>query len=128
MQLPELVQWIGHLQKWTMGVTSQATKQVLGRGTQVDDGRPVVQCLSIGLANNGAATCCQHGVGKVCQLCDHFLFDVAKALLTFPLEEAPDGAPNAFLDLRVGVLEVQVQLPRKVAPDGGLSTARHCDQ
>ena len=60
--------------------------------------------------------------------CEHFLLDVAEALLALALEERTDRLADPLLDHAVGVGEVDRQPPRELAADGGLAGTGEADE
>ena len=55
------------------------------------------QKITIGWAQNNAATGGQHTSTTLGQLVNHLFFKIAKSRLTFALEKLADGATNALL-------------------------------
>ena len=102
MQLPQLPQRIPHLQQRPRGVVPQPAVEVFGRGAQVKHRRPTVQQLAVALAQHGSAARGQDPVaGPGDELGNHLGLQVPERLFAVLLEELPDAAADALLDLVV---------------------------
>jgi hypothetical protein len=107
---------------------AQAAEQVFRRGAQVDHVRALAQQVAVELAQRRAAAGGQHAFALAREAVDLLRFQVAEGRLAVQLEVRADRHADVQLDLVVGVVEGQAELPSELAPDGGLATAGHADE
>ena len=129
VQIPQTLTRIRDLQQRTLGVTTQAAREVIRLGTQVDDGRGTSQGGSIVAPQHcSPAGCDDRRSRPKQQLAEHLLLDVPKGDFTFTIEELADGASNPVLDLVIDVQKRQLAHARELPPDRGFSTTGHTDK
>ena len=87
-----------------------------------------MQRITVGRPQHRPAAGGQHDAGLPGKLRDDLGFDLAESSFALVREIVADRHADALLDLAVAVGEAQAQLPREVAPDGGLAAARHAHQ
>ena len=84
----------------------------------------VVQMTPIGFAQNSPTACGDDTLMGLCQLIEHLLFNVAKAVFAFTGKELPDRAAQLVLD---HVVRIDKRLPQaacQLPANGGFARAR----
>ena len=103
MKITQATQGVGHLQQGSIDVVTQASKQIVGRGIQIDHLTAIAQMPPVGRAQDSAATGRQNTVSIPRQFVKYRLLDIAKALLALAFEIVTNRATKLPLDHLIGV-------------------------
>jgi hypothetical protein len=96
IEIPQTTQRILDLEQWPIDVMTESAKDLFRTGAEVDHLCPCSEVDPIGLPQDRATASGKHAFVVERQVVDDSLFDVTKALLTFPFEVLPDRAAECF--------------------------------
>ncbi len=121
MQVTQATQRVGHLKQGPVDIVTQASKEFVRRGIQVNDLTPLAQVLAICGSQDNTATGRQNTFRILGELVDDRLFKITKPVFPFPLEILTDRAADLLLYDVVGVKERKLKSPGQLTPDGGFT-------
>ncbi|MNR20729.1 hypothetical protein D3C85_1375860 [compost metagenome] len=119
---------IAGLQQRAALVVQGAGQNVVDLGAQIDHGAVAAQCQPVFRCQNGATPGGQHDVVHRAQFGNGVALPLAKALLTFDVEDGGDANTGAFFDFVIRVEKLFAGVAGKGAANRGFAGTHQADQ
>lgn len=104
VEITQTLPRICNLQQWPLGVAAEASRQVIGQRSQVDDGRRATQDVAVLRAQNRTSTGGHYRSSPtIQQIGQDLLLAIAESCFTFAVEKLPDRAADSLLDLVIDI-------------------------